>query len=451
LRIAYFDCFSGASGDMLLGSLLDAGLALADLEADLARLAVGGYRLAAGRVTRRGLTGTHFQVLPSLSPPRSGGEEEEEEREGHHHRHSDGEEEGHHHPHSGGEEEGEGHHHRHSDEENHGGDSRPARTLPAIEAILDASELPGQVKLRSLAVFRRIARVEAAIHGTTMDHVHFHEVGAVDSLVDIVGFACALERLGINAVYSSPLVLGGGTVRTEHGRLPAPAPATLALLAEVGAPTLPGPAPLASPAGVELVTPTGAALLTEYAAFQRPAMSIQSVGYGFGTRELDWPNALRVWIGEALSASPPAGDDSVVELACNLDDATGELLGYTMDCLLAAGALDVWFTPIQMKKNRPAALLSVLARPEDAAALAALLLSETPTLGVRRQIQGRTVAGREVRQVETPWGTVRVKIKLLDGRPAAASPEYDDCARLATTAGVPLAGVMAAACRAAGF
>jgi uncharacterized protein (TIGR00299 family) protein len=401
LNIAYFDCFSGASGDMLLGSLLDAGLALDDLQADLARLPVSGYHLAAERVTRQGLTGTHLRVDVEALPP---GE-------------------------------------------------RPARSLPAIEALVGGSDLSEWVRARSLAVFRRIARVEAAIHGTSLADVHFHEIGAVDSLVDIVGFACALERLGIEAAYSSPLTLGGGTVLTEHGHLPAPAPATLALLAEVGAPTVPGPI------RTELVTPTGAALLAEFAAFERPAMALQAVGYGFGSKVFspamtggqNWPNALRVWLGRSLAYSPTTvgeyASEYVVELACNLDDATGETLGYAMDRLLAAGALDVWFTPIQMKKNRPAILLSVLARPEDADALAALVLRETPTLGVRRQVVSRYKAGREVRPVKTPWGTVGVKVKLLAGQVVAVSPEYDDCARLAASAGVPLAEVMEAARR----
>jgi uncharacterized protein (DUF111 family) len=218
-------------------------------------------------------------------------------------------------------------------------------------------------------------------------------------------------------------------------------------VAEVGAPTVPGPAQ------TELVTPTGAALLTEFAAFERPDMAVQAVGYGFGTKEFPpsassgpgWPNAVRVWLGRSLPPPSRPKGDQVVELACNLDDATGEMLGYAMERALAAGALDVWFTPIQMKKNRPATMLSVLARPEDADDLAALLLRETPTLGVRRQVFSRHKADREVRTVETPWGPVRVKVKVLGGQIVAASPEYDDCARLAAEAGVPLAEVMAAA------
>ena len=390
MKIAYFDCFSGASGDMLLGSLLDAGLALDDLQADLAHLQMGVYRLIAQRVTRQGLTGTHLRVLAEAG-------------------------------------------------------NWPAVNLPAMERIIGTSSLPERVQARSLAVLRRLAQVEAAIHGTAVEEVHFHELGAVDTLVDVVGFVCAVERLGIEAIYCSPLPQGGGAVETEHGLLPVPAPATLALLAQAGAPTQPGPVQ------AELVTPTGAALLAEFATFERPAMTIQAVGYGFGTKEFDFPNALRVWLGEgqARGPAPTPGQDSegdqVVELACNLDDATGEALGYVMERLLAAGALDVWFQAIQMKKNRPATQLSVLARPEDAEEMAALLLRETPTLGVRWQVLSRYKAGREMREVQTPWGTVRVKVKLLAGKAVAVSPEYDDCARLAAQSGVPLAEVMAAA------
>jgi uncharacterized protein (TIGR00299 family) protein len=389
LKIAFCDCFSGASGDMLLGSLLDAGLSLEDLEADLARLPVGGYRLEAVRVTRQGLTGTQLEVVP----------EEAEDR--------------------------------------------PARTLSAIEAIIGDSDLSWQVRSRSLAIFHRIARAEAAIHGKSVDDVHFHEIGAVDSLVDVVGFASALERMGIERVFSSPLALGGGTIQTEHGRLPAPAPATLALLAEIGVPTVPGPT------HAELVTPTGAALLSEFATFERPAMSIEAVGYGFGTKTFDWPNALRVWLGHTPdpsrigSQSLSVESDWVVELTCNLDDATGESLGYVMERLISAGALDVWFAPIQMKKNRPAIQISVLARPGDADGMASILLRDTPTLGLRRQVVERAKATREVRRVETPWGPVQVKVKLLADQVVSASPEYDDCARLAAEGDIPLAEVMA--------
>jgi uncharacterized protein (TIGR00299 family) protein len=369
---------------MLLGCLIDAGLDLDDLRSDLAHLGVGGYRLEAQPVTRHGLSGTHLRVHVETQ-------------------------------------------------------DRPARTLPAIEKILHESALPDSVQARGLAVFTRLARAEAKVHGTTIDQIHFHEIGAVDSLVDIVGFVCALDRMGIEGVHSSPLTLGGGTVQTEHGRLPAPAPATLALLAEVGAPTVPGPAM------TELLTPTGAALLTEFATFQRPAMAVQAVGYGFGSKEFDWPNALRVWLGEPPAVKGRPEQDTVTRLSCNLDDATGETLAYAQEQLLAAGALDVWFTPIQMKKGRPATMLSMLCCPEDAEELAALILRETPTLGVRYHTESRFKAGREMRRVETPWGTVRVKLKVLDGQVISASPEHEDCAALAREAGVPLTEVMEAA------
>jgi uncharacterized protein (TIGR00299 family) protein len=384
--VAFFDCFSGASGDMLLGSLIDAGLSPESLRADLALLGIGGYEIVAEPITRHGLTGTQLRVL--IEP----------------------------------------------------GD-RPARTLPAIEQILAHSELPEPVRVRSLRVFRRLARAEAAVHGTGIDEVHFHELGAVDTLVDVVGFACALARLDIRAVYSTPLTLGGGTVMTEHGRLPAPAPATLALLAEVGAPTAPGPVQ------TELLTPTGAALLCESAAFSRPAMTLQAVGYGFGSKEFDHPNALRVWLGTGQQAAGVSDIDEAAVLACNLDDATGEVLGHTMTRLLAAGALDVWFSPIQMKKNRPATQLSVLCRPEDTHVLTDLLLRETPTLGVRHQTLWRSKATREIRPVETPWGTVQMKVKYLGGETISASPEYADCVRLADENGVSLLDVMETAVR----
>lgn len=384
--IIYFDCFSGASGDMLLGGLLDAGLSFEGLEQDLACLGIGGYRLQVSRITRQGLTGTQLRVI--VDPA-----------------------------------------------------DRPVRHLSAVEQILGASSLPDRVRAQSLAVFRHLARAEAAVHGVPVEQIHFHEIGAVDSLVDIVGFCCALERLDVDAVFCSPLPLGGGAVQTEHGRLPVPAPATLALIAEVGAPTVAGPGQ------AELVTPTGAALLTQFATFEHPAMAIQRVGYGFGTKEFPWANALRVWFGqpEAGGLKPMAHGEEVVELTCNLDDATGEALGYAMQQLFAAGALDVWFTPIQMKKNRPGTQLSLLARSEDAERLAGLLLRHTPTFGVRYRTLGRYLADREIRTVETPWGPVKVKVKILEGLAVSASPEYDDCARLAAAAGVPLAEVMQAA------
>jgi len=388
-KIAYFDCFSGASGDMLLATLLDVGLSLDDLKADLAQLDLADYELTAELAMQKGISGTQFDVID-------------------------------------------------------GGQERPARNLHLIEKIISESGLNDRAKARSLAVFVRLAEAEAEIHGTTIDHIHFHEIGAVDSLVDIVGFVCALDRLGIEQVYASPLSLGNGVIHTEHGRLPVPAPATLKILASVNAPVVP------TTAQTELVTPTGAVLLAHFAAFSRPAMRIEAVGYGLGRKQLDWANALRVWLGTPLAAGTGLEEDHVVLLECNLDDTPGETLGYAMQQLLAAGALDVWFTPIQMKKNRPAVTLSVLCNPDDRPEMERIILSETSTLGIRVQRMERAKAGRRMQQVETPWGTVRVKVKLMGGKAVSASPEYEDCARLALTAGVPLWQVIEGAKQAAG-
>ena len=247
-RIAYFDCFSGAAGDMLLAALLDAGLSLDDLRADLAQMPVEGYELMLEPAQQHGITGSRFDVV-DLEAQTAHGE-------------------------------------------------RPARNMTLIREIMDRSDLPDPVVANSLRVFTRLGTAEARIHGVDLDQVHFHEVGAIDALVDIVGFCIALQRLGIEQVYASPLPLGSGVVRTEHGLLPVPAPATLALLAEVRAPVLP------SEARGELVTPTGAALLSTLATFERPAMRVEQVGYGFGSKEFPWPNMVRVWIGTAIENAP---------------------------------------------------------------------------------------------------------------------------------------------------
>lgn len=386
VRIAYFDCFSGASGDMLLGSLIDAGLPVEDLRAALSTLPIHGYEIQAAPEERQGVRGTKVSI-----------------------------------PY----------------DEAH----QPHRHLPDILGIVEASALPGPVKARATAVFWRLARAEARVHGTTPEEVHFHEVGAIDSIVDIVGVVTGLHLLGVEAVYASSLPLGGGTVKVAHGELPVPAPATLEVLAEAQAPTRP------HPAQVELVTPTGAALLAELARFEQPPMTLEAAGYGFGTRRVPPLNAVRVWLGRTEER---AAEEQVVLLECNLDNITGEALGYAQGRLLEAGALDAWFTPIYMKKGRPATLLSVLARPGDAPALAEIILRETTTLGVRWQHLNRTIAGRETVSVETPWGPVRMKVKQLGGRAVSASPEYEDVARLARETGVTWQEVHAAAERAWG-
>ncbi len=385
--ILYLDLFSGASGDMLLGALVDAGLSPDDLRADLGRLDLAGYELQVERVVRRGISGVQVTVRDTA-------------------------------------------------------EEHPARHLPDVQRLIGQSGLPARVRATALAVFDRLARVEARIHGVAVDQVHFHEIGAVDSLVDIVGFVAGLERLGVEGVFASAVPVGSGTVETAHGTLPLPAPATLALLAEVGAPLCP------HPAQAELVTPTAAALLAGLAVFAMPPMTVHAVGYGFGQKEFPWANVVRAWLGQAQEPLG-AGRDQVVQIECNLDDESGETLGYVMEQLLAAGALDVWFTPAQMKKNRPGVVLAALAHPPQVDALAQLILRETTTLGLRMTPLARVIAGRQVRQVETPWGAVRVKEKLLGGEVVAASPEYEDCARIAREHKVPLQGVVQAARKAA--
>ncbi len=386
---AYADCFSGASGDMLLGALVDAGAPLQAIRAGLATLPVQGWSVEARHVRRQGLRGTAVEVALAEAAP------------------------------------------------------QPRRTLRDVESVVAAGSLPPLVQEQALAVFRRLAQAEAAVHGTAVDEVHFHEVGAVDAIVDVVGVVLALHLLGVEpgALFSSGLPTGSGWVRGEHGRLPVPAPATLELLRLAGAPTRRPPSD--DPSG-ELTTPTGAALLTTLATFQEPVFDrIEQVGYGFGTREAPWPNAVRVWLGQVPS-QPALARDTVVQIETNLDDATPEQLGFAMERLLEAGALDVAFSPLQMKKNRPGVLVAVLAREPDASRLAELLLLHTPALGARVQTLHRLVAARSERTVETPWGPVRVKLKHLGDR-ALAAPEYEDCAALARSAGVPLQSVYDAA------
>jgi uncharacterized protein (TIGR00299 family) protein len=386
--VLFLDLFSGASGDMLLGALLDAGLPLAELRVELAKMDVSGYELEEEHQVRHGLSGTKLHVRDVAQ-------------------------------------------------------AHPARHLSDVHKLIRESTLSDRVQAVGMAVFERLAQVEAHVHGVPIDHVHFHEVGAVDSIVDIVGFAAGLERLGVERVFASPVPLGSGTIRTEHGQIPVPAPATLALLAEVQAPTRP------HPAQTEIVTPTAAALLAELATFERPPMRVRAIGYGFGQKEFPWANAVRAWLGEVEDPTGQGGltegKDQVVLLECNLDDISGEVLGYAMEQLFAAGALDAWFTPIHMKKNRPATVLSILARPEQSDPIAQVALRETSTLGLRVSTVDRIVAERHTREVETPWGRVRIKEKWLAGERAAISPEYEDCARIARAQSIPLHQVFDAA------
>jgi len=400
MKYAYCDCFSGISGDMFLGALVDAGLPVDTLRDGLAQLHLPEPLEIVVSETRKGaLRATQLDVVVG-------------ESHHHHHNHDHSDEHPHEHYHE--------HHHRH---------------LSDITELIENSGLSDRVKRTSLAIFQVLAEAEARVHGIEIDHVHFHEVGALDSIADIVGAAIGLEALGIDRLYASAVPFSGGQVQTQHGTLPLPAPATLEILTRAHAFMTP------SPAQVELVTPPGAAILAALATVERPNLVVTGVGVGAGQRDLPWPNIFRLVLGEsAVEAEYP-----LVLLETNIDDMNPQLFGHVMNRLFAAGALDVYMTPIYMKKNRPATLLGVVARRQDEPELARLILAETSTLGLRVQPVYRYIAQREFQQVATPYGEVQIKVKLLDGRPIQAMPEYDVCARLASEHNVPLADVYAAA------
>ena len=383
MKIAFADCFSGISGDMLLAALLDAGLPLDTLREGIEALGLPEkVELRLTETHKGALRAAHLEVVVA--------------------------------------------------------DSSDHRGLADILDILSGSRLSEPVKAAATRVFTLLAEAEARVHGEAVEDVHFHEVGALDSIVDVVGAAIGLDALGIERLYASALPYGSGTVESGHGLLPLPAPATLELLRLAHAPLTP------SQAQVELVTPTGAAILAALAVFERPDLTVASVGVGAGNRDLPWPNVMRLIVGE----TPAQEATQMVQLETNIDDMNPQFYGHVMEKLFAAGARDVFLTPIQMKKNRPGTLLGVIASRRDEAALADLLLRETTTLGVRVQPIARYEAAREVRAVETVYGTLTVKLKVLGGRVVQSVPEYDDCVRLANEHGVGLAEVYRAAAEA---
>ncbi len=395
MKVLYFDCFAGAAGDMILGALLDAGLPLDALRAALGSLAVDGYEITADRVIKAGLTAVKFRVLETAPAVAGAGA---------------------------------------------GTSAHPHHHLRDIRAAIDRSSLSAAGKARATGMFTRLAEAEAAIHGTTLELVHLHEVGALDSIVDIVGTVFALEWFAADQVIVSPLNVGGGMVRTAHGVFPVPAPATLRVLG--GAPVY------SSGLQSELLTPTGALILSEFAtAFGPvPAMRVDRVGYGAGDRELpDTPNVVRVLVG-ALSADAPAM--TVTVMSCEIDDMNPQIFGALMERLLADGALEVFYQPVQMKKNRPGTLMTVVCRPADRRRLTDLVFRETTTIGIRYQDMARECLGRGYATVTTPWGDVRVKIARQAGRVVNAQPEFDDVARLAAAHGVPVKDVHARAMKA---
>jgi uncharacterized protein (TIGR00299 family) protein len=434
LRILYFDCFSGASGDMVLGALIDAGVPLDDIRRALGSLAITPDSVWTERVVRAGVQATKFDVVGEDSVGEDSADVHEHAHShahaGVHHHHSHD----HHHDHAGGHEP---HRHDHGHAATH---HHAHRTLAEINALIDRSSLSADGKARATSLFRELGVAEAAIHGTSLDKVHLHEVGALDSIIDIVGAVYALESLRLDRIVASPLNVGGGTIKSAHGVYPVPAPATLRLLEGV---------PIYSGAQqAELVTPTGALLVKSYAsAFGAiPPMTVRAVGYGAGSRDFpETPNVLRVLIGEADAA---AAATSVVVIEADIDDMNPQIFGVVMDTLLAQGALDVFYTSIQMKKNRPGILLTVVAPPAARERLTTTIFRETTTIGVRYREMARECLEREEVMVQTPVGAVRVKVARRDGRVLNASPEFDDCVRLARERNVPVKEVQALAIKA---
>ena len=413
MKTLYLDIFSGISGDMFLGAMIDIGVDAAVLEAELAKLNLDGYQLHVGRKTKSNIEGVKFDV--HLLPVK-GGE--------HSHEH--------------------GHSHSHSHDDN-GGHSHE-RNFADIQSLINASALSAWVKEKSIAVFRRVAVAEGKVHGMPPDEVHFHEVGAVDSIVDIVGGCIALELLDKPRVLAAPVTEGTGWVDCAHGRFPVPTAATLEILGARGIIVNQCDEPH------ELVTPTGAALLAEFAeSFElMRGVTPERIGYGLGTRDMNTrPNVLRAVLGraEAATEAKPLDweRDTVTVIETNLDDINAEHLGHFVETVLEAGALDVFHTPIQMKKNRPGVMLTVLCAEADADRFSEMILRETTALGVRRHAADRRKLRREVVTVETPLGQVRVKLGRLNGELVQAAPEYESCRDVAAKAGVPLKAVYAAA------
>ncbi|MBI2559651.1 MAG: nickel pincer cofactor biosynthesis protein LarC [Planctomycetes bacterium] len=399
MKIAYFDCFSGASGDMILGALVDAGFDFATLKQELSKLNLPSFNITSQKVKRCGIGGTKVDVVIRKEVPKELGVRSQDSRfrtQGHAH-----------------------------------------RKVEDIYNIIDNSSVNEDVKTDSKKVFLRLAEAESKVHSTLVTEAYFHEVGAVDAIVDIVGSVIAIKGLGIEKIYASPMRTGYGYMECLHGRLPIPSPVTLELLKgfQVDSTSIP----------YELVTPTGAAILATLgeAKDKYPTLSLSQVGYGAGKRDNpELPNLLRVVIGEVL---PAAAAEEIWVVETNIDDMTGEICGYIFDKLFEAGAVDVYTTPIQMKKCRPAILLTALVPEQALARVEAILFDQSTTFGIRTYKISRKILEREITQVETKYGTVRVKIGRLDGQIKSISPEYEDCKKIAEERNVPLKLVYSAA------
>ena len=387
MKLAYFDCFSGISGDMTLGALVDAGVPVEQLRAELQGLDVPGWRISAEKVWKNGMSATHVRVKTE--------------------------------------------------------DTHTHRSLTTILGIFEKSKLAGPVKERASTIFWKLGEAEASVHNVTLEKIHFHEVGAVDAIVDIVGACVGFAALGIERFACSALNVGGGTAKMAHGILPVPAPATAKLL--MGKPTYSN--------GVlkELVTPTGAAIVATLCdSFgPQPAMAVSAIGYGAGTTDLEGqPNVMRLMIGEAVQKNEWGTEESIRVLEVNLDDMNPQIYGYFLEKALAAGALDIFATPVQMKKNRPGMLITVLCAPADEGKFQEMLFAETTTLGVRSTLAQRRILPREWVKVSTRFGEVRMKVARVNGLVRQVSPEFEDCRKLAEEKKVPLQEVLDAALRA---
>jgi uncharacterized protein (TIGR00299 family) protein len=401
MKLAYFDCPSGAAGDMILGALVDAGVPFATLERELGGLGLAGYRMECSEVMKAGFRATKVHV------------------------------------HLDGYEEGPGYFRRLPTSEGHEPHSRRGeaghRGLAEILDIVERSRLAPEVRDMASRVFRRLAEAEARVHGTTPERVQFHDVGAIDAIVDVTGSCLGLHLLGVDAVHFGPLPVGGGFVQGPHGRIPVPAPAVAELLR--GFPTVDN--------GIrrELVTPTGAAILTTLAAGSgaMPAMRVSAVGCGAGTLELDTPNVLRVFVGEAAGAAPT---ETVMQVETTIDDMSPQLYEPLLERLLEGGALDAWLTPVIMKRSRPGVVLTALCEPSRVADLSRLLFEESPTIGVRWTAYQRARLAREMVRLDTTHGPITFKVSRLDGRVVTVTPEFEEVRRLARERGLAVREVL---------
>ncbi|TAM72855.1 nickel pincer cofactor biosynthesis protein LarC [bacterium] len=411
MRIAYVEMVGGAAGNMLAGAFVDLGVPLEALETQLRTIPVDGWRIETSRVVKHGIAATYLDVIvPGEDPPY----EHREHGQDHDHDH------GHDHDH---------HHH----------EGRPTRHLADILEIVERSGLSPRVKRRAGAVYRRLAEAEARVHGTTAEAIHFHEVGQIDAIVDVAMTCIALEHLNVDRLYCSDAPVGNGEITMAHGRYPNPPPATLDLLRGV---------PL-RPVDVrgELVTTTAAAILSTLAEHPgtRPAMRVEAIGYGAGRSDFGIPNVTRITVGEPLEDESSADGlerDEVVVLEANVDDMDPRWFEGAFEAVLAAGANDVWLTPVQMKKSRPASIVGAICPPQRAGAVARALLEHTTTLGVRLRTQERMILPRRVETIETPHGSVRIKLSRLPGGRERRTVEYDDVRALAKARGVPIEAVV---------